>query len=452
MCGGIGYLRRDVPIDHPDFGKPIPCECRRTELASRRLDTLKGISNLNLLTRLMFETFRLDVLGLNYVKQKNLNNAYRDAREFAEKPKGWLLISGGYGCGKTHLAVAIAHYVVNQGNPAFFVLVPDLLDHLRATYNPQATVSYDQRFDEIRQAPLLILDDLGAHSSTAWAQEKLFQLFNARYNARLPTVVTTNLELEDLDLRLRSRLSDIDLVRHISISAPDYRQSGVSSDHSDLSTLSLHTDKTFDEFDLRRHELSPEQSAHLQTILEKAFRFAQGPEGWLIFSGDYGCGKTHLAAAIANYRQKELVETSLFITVPDLLDHLRASFSPNSTVSYDKRFDEVRKTPLLVLDDLGTESATPWAQEKLYQLFNYRYNAKLPTVITMATYSNVHPRLKSMLYGRWSTVFEITTPAYHNKSATPPSNVQKPPTTAKPTSQYSRTQYRPNLGSYRSKS
>ena len=39
---------------------------------------------------------------------------------------------------------------------------------------------------------------------------------------------------------------------------------------------------------------------------------------------------------------------------------------------------------LLVLDDLGTESASPWAQEKLYQLFNYRYNARLPTVITTA--------------------------------------------------------------------
>ncbi len=40
--------------------------------------------------------------------------------------------------------------------------------------------------------------------------------------------------------------------------------------------------------------------------------------------------------------------------------------------------------PLLILDDLGTESATAWAREKLYQLFNYRYNARLATVITSA--------------------------------------------------------------------
>ena len=65
---------------------------------------------------------------------------------------------------------------------------------------------------------------------------------------------------------------------------------------------------------------------------------------------------------------------ALFVTVPDLLDHLRSTFSPQSTISYDKLFEQVRKTPLLILDDLGTESATAWAKEKLYQLFNHRYN------------------------------------------------------------------------------
>ena len=39
---------------------------------------------------------------------------------------------------------------------------------------------------------------------------------------------------------------------------------------------------------------------------------------------------------------------------------------------------------LLVLDDLGTESASAWAREKLFQIIDYRYVAKLPTVITTA--------------------------------------------------------------------
>ncbi len=85
------------------------------------------------------------------------------------------------------------------------------------------------------------------------------------------------------------------------------------------------------------------------------------------------------------------------VVVPDLLDHLRATFSPNSNVSLDRRFEEIRTARILILDDLGTQSATPWAREKLYQLFNYRYNAELPTIITTA---NVPEEIDQRLYSR----------------------------------------------------
>ena len=104
----------------------------------------------------------------------------------------------------------------------------------------------------------------------------------------------------------------------------------------------------------------------------------------------------------------------LFIMVPDLLDHLRSTFSPESTVSYDRRFDEVKTTPLLVLDDLGSQSMTPWVKEKLYQLFNFRYNAGLPTVITTAdTLSEIDPRIRSrILDRRICRIYAITAPPY----------------------------------------
>jgi len=96
------------------------------------------------------------------------------------------------------------------------------------------------------------------------------------------------------------------------------------------------------------------------------------------------------------------------------LDHLRATFSPSSEARFDKRFDEVRTSPFLVLDDLGTESASPWAQEKLYQLFNHRYNARLPTVITMSqAIDEVDARLRTrMLDVARCTVFGIIAPSY----------------------------------------
>jgi DNA replication protein DnaC len=107
--------------------------------------------------------------------------------------------------------------------------------------------------------------------------------------------------------------------------------------------------------------------------------------------------------------------------VPDLLDHLRATFSPNASTSYDRRFDEVRTTPLLILDDLGSQSATPWAKEKLHQLINYRYNAELPTVFTLAK-ENVDQSqideqiITRMLDERICNYIIITAPAYQGKS------------------------------------
>jgi len=413
VCKGLGCVRADVPVGHPDFGKLVPCTCQLTELAQRRVDALRTLSDLETLSRMTFETFVSEGHGLQPDKQANLRWAYEEAKSFSEKPEGWLVLKGGYGCGKTHLAAAIANGCVERGQPVLFITVPDLLDHLRASFAPSSSATYDTRFEQVRTAPVLILDDLGTESSTSWAQEKLFQILNYRYNAQLPTVITTNHELEEIPLQLRSRLVDPDLARIVSVTAPDYRRAGVAQDQSDLSSLSLHAHQTFESFDPRKGELPREEEENLKRAINIARGFAKKPEGWIALTGTYGCGKTHLAAAIANYRA-EKGHPALFVVVPDLLDHLRATFNPQSTVSFDQRFEEVRRTPLLILDDLGTESATPWAREKLYQIFDYRYNARLPTVITTATpIEELDPRLATrMLDVSRCTPFAILAPAY----------------------------------------
>ena len=406
-------MRADVPVDHPDFGKLVPCTCHLTEVAQRRTDSLRVLSDLDTLGRMTFAAFIPEAPGLSPDKQANLRWAYEEAKDFAKNPNGWLVLKGGFGCGKTHLAAAIANDCVERGQPVLFITVPDLLDHLRAAFAPSSTGGYDTRFEEVRTAPVLILDDLGTESNTPWAQEKLFQIFNYRYNAQMPTVITTNHELEEIPLRLRSRLVDPDLTRIVSITAPDYRRAGVAQDQSDLSSLSLHAHQTFETFESRKGELPKGEEENLKQAINYARAFAENPEGWLIFTGTYGCGKTHLAAAIANQNATQ-GKPALFVVVPDLLDHLRATFNPQSTISFDQRFEEVRRTPILILDDLGTESATPWAREKLYQIFDYRYNAQLPTVITTATpIEELDPRLATrMLDVSLCTPFAILVPAY----------------------------------------
>lgn len=258
------------------------------------------------------------------------------------------------------------------------------------------------------------MDDFGTENATPWAQEKLFQILNYRYVNELPLLVTTNLALDQMEGRIKSRLQDPNLVTRVHILAPDYRRPADDTGHSELSSLGLMNERRFGNFSLRENEnLEAEERKRLERAFQAARDFAENPQGWLVLQGTYGSGKTHLAAAIANFRAGKGIPP-LFVMVPDLLDHLRATFNPESTTSYDRRFNEVKTAPLLVLDDLGTQSMTNWVKEKLYQLFNYRYNAGLPTVITTAdTLSEIDPRIRSrMLDRRICRIFVITAPPF----------------------------------------
>jgi len=415
ICGGVGYLRQDLPVGHPDFGQLQICTCRSGQLKKLVRDGLYKMSNLEELAHLTFENFEpRGQIGMGPAQSDSLERAFNHAQQFAGKLKGWLVLQGPYGCGKTHLAAAVANFVVEIGIPTLFLTVPDLLDSLRFSYNnPDST--FEERFEDIRRCGLLIMDDFGTENATPWAQEKLFQILNYRYINNLPLLITTNLSLNQLEGRIRSRLQDPELVNRVKILAPDYRRPMDDTGHSELSSLGLLANHSFGNFSMREDEnLEKEERKKLESAFKAAQKYAEKPQGWMVLQGGYACGKTHLAAAVANYRSGEGIPP-LFIMVPDLMDHLRATFSPDSKVSYDRRFDEIKTSPLLVLDDLGTESMTPWVKEKLYQLFNYRYNANLPTIITTTdTLSEIDPRIRSrILDRRMCRIYAITAPAYH---------------------------------------
>lgn len=417
-CKGLGYIRKDVNISDPDFGKLQICVCRQNEVSSRDQSRLFAFSQLSELKDLTFENFEpRGRIGLGEHQAASLELAHNQAKQFAQTHHGWILLRGMYGCGKTHLAAAIANFAVQHGIKTLFVTVPDLLDSLRFSYNSSSETSFEQRFEEIRRSPLLILDDFGTQNATPWAQEKLFQIINFRYINKLPLVVTTNLELDQIEGRIRSRLEDPDLVTRVNIQAPDYRRPMDAMGYHELSTLSLHGTQTLKTFEFRKNEgLDSSIMKNLEKAYAAAEKFAEQPKGWLVFTGTYGSGKTHLAAAVANY-QAAIGKPPLFVVVPDLLDHLRATFSPNSMVPYDRRFDEIRAASLLILDDLGTQSMTPWVKEKLYQLFSYRYNAQLPTVITTSDQiEEMDPRIRSRLLDtRLCKIFAIQAPTYTGK-------------------------------------
>ncbi len=224
-CGGAGFVRSDVPVGHPKFGRLIKCDCRKQEDSNRRYDELQRLSNLHQHMRETFSDFDQNVPGTR--------EAYAACAHYSEKMEPlWLVLSGPCGCGKTHLAAAVAHASLDRLT-VLFAVVPDLLDQLRAAYAPQSTHSFDDRFRSIREVGMLILDDLGTENTTEWAREKLFQIINYRLSEGLPLVVTTNNVRRDkatgryifnnLDERIASRLSDVRMVRHVQITSEDYR-------------------------------------------------------------------------------------------------------------------------------------------------------------------------------------------------------------------------------------
>ena len=386
-------MRRAVRLGHPDFGKAFPCQCTQDEREEDRLARLQRYSNLGPLARLTFANLVSCGRSPDPRHQERFAEAVRAAQAFAEAPQGWLVFTGPSGCGKTHLAAAVAGLCVEHGQAALFMVVPDLLDHLRSAYRPESDVGYDELFELVKNAQVLVLDDLGVQSSTPWAQEKLFQVVNHRYNAQLPTVFTTNLDLREFDQRVQSRLTDPALARVI------YLESGPSAaaDGMDALGLPLLRGMTFKSFNPRLLAADNEELVDIQKAYRQAMNFAQEPRDWLVIAGATGRGKTRLAAAIGNYCRETGIRV-MFVVVPDLLDHLRSSYDPQNPRAFDDLFDRVRNVPLLILDDLGSQSGTPWAAEKLFQLVNHRYNASLPTVITSnQTVMDIDPRLASRL-------------------------------------------------------
>ena len=390
LCGGAGFVRKDVSLGDPDFGKAVPCRCMQLEDAAERQARLLRYSNLGPLTRLTFENLVRGGRSPNPRHRVIFQRAVEDAEAFAQDPQGWIVLVGPSGSGKTHIAAAIANRCIEHGVPALFVVVPDLLDHLRAAYKPSAEVSYDELFEQVRNAPVLVFDDLGTQSATPWAKEKLFQIINHRFNLRLPTVITSNLPLNKFDDPLRTRLGDPSQMRP---HADPIARVHVIEEHGPLDDWEFNMmqlpktrEMTFFNFD-HTDVLSPRDKEWRERAFQVALDYAEKPEGWLVLLSGRARDRTHLVAAIAN-RRRDSGEAPLLVRVRDLLDFLRHSMSGEGNGDYYSQKQALRAYPFLLLDELEIGAGSEYTRNELYDLLYWRQMARLPTVISSPNENN----------------------------------------------------------------
>jgi DNA replication protein DnaC len=203
ICNGAQRLRIDVPYGDLSFGKSILCSCLEDRQKISRQQQRRQAADIDAFRDCTFKTFDYRIPGVQ--------EAVRISLAYALYPQGWLLHVGPCGCGKTHLAAAIANQCLENGVSVFFTTAPDLLDTLRAAL--VVPEQYTRLYAWVREVELLVLDDLGAQQPPAWSNEKLLQLLEYRTTLALPTIITAvPKEFQELDERLHSRLTDSHLV------------------------------------------------------------------------------------------------------------------------------------------------------------------------------------------------------------------------------------------------
>ncbi|HLW82565.1 MAG TPA: ATP-binding protein [Candidatus Acidoferrales bacterium] len=124
-------------------------------------------------------------------------------------PGDGLLLCGPVGCGKTFLSAAIVRERIEARRKCLFRAVAQLYAELREAFRVNASEAEVLR--PYLNSEMIVLDDLGAGALSDFERRAALDVVNARLNSLQPTIVTTNLELEEiakkLDDRLASRLS-----------------------------------------------------------------------------------------------------------------------------------------------------------------------------------------------------------------------------------------------------
>ena len=176
--------------------KEIERQQRLAEAEKRKINELFGNSGMS--------KRAMNCLFKNYHQNEHNEQAYKTcgiyAKEFetiSGSGRNGLFITGVCGVGKSHLAFAIANYLIKRGHSVIAMTMIDLLLKLKSSFNggKQTEEEILKIYDD---CDLLIIDDLGKEKPTEWALQMIYSIIDRRYNDLKPIIITTNFNAEEL--------------------------------------------------------------------------------------------------------------------------------------------------------------------------------------------------------------------------------------------------------------
>jgi len=199
----------------------IPCECQRDVIAAKRLRKLAVASSL------LPEMESLSLATFDPAIDPPALEAVVDWVEGHDLP--WLFLTGNVGTGKTHLLAGATNALLARKRMALYVVVPDLLDYIRAGFGSLMTNRFTSddasaRLDMVRDVDWLILDELGKEYQTDFAYQQMFSLLDYRYRRRARTLFASNQQPTTLPDYLLSRVGDRAVCKIVQMAnIADYR-------------------------------------------------------------------------------------------------------------------------------------------------------------------------------------------------------------------------------------
>ncbi|MBR5767154.1 MAG: ATP-binding protein, partial [Clostridia bacterium] len=187
------------------------CECIKKELRRAEYESC-GIGQLT--GKCSFDTFDLSYYGGNADAKKNNSLVLGYLKKYASgfsRSSPNILLMGGPGVGKTHIAVSVAGAVVDGGHETVFATAGGMIsdfeyEHFHRGYDSET----ESKTEKYLSCELLVIDDLGTEFGSTFSVSCMYNVINSRLNDKLPTFITTNLTSESIqaryDLRIYSRL------------------------------------------------------------------------------------------------------------------------------------------------------------------------------------------------------------------------------------------------------